>query len=147
MISLDTSEETSTSPPSCASIACTPSPETCPNHCFPFAPRPCSAHSLEHTSPAGKLSKIPIDESKIPADDRIPRVTTAAWKYESGAVGQLIHSVSLQGTAYSCELEVYADGYQLRLVDPYNNPTLFVRRPGDDHEEVHRFTGEHALNS
>jgi len=29
-------------------------------------------------------------------------------KYESGAVGQFIHLAALQGTAYSCELEVYA---------------------------------------
>lgn len=61
-------------------------------------------------------------------------------KYESGAVGQFTHAVALQGQAYSCEFEVYADGYQLKLQDPYNNPTLLVRRPGDDHEEVHRFS-------
>jgi hypothetical protein len=95
-------------------------------------------------------------------------VTTASWKYENGAVGQFTHAVALQGQvrrsplrfllspnthfahsqfaltssrqAYSCEFEVYADGYQLRLQDPYNNPTLLVRRPGDDHEEVHKGT-------
>ncbi|CED84737.1 nad binding dehydrogenase [Phaffia rhodozyma] len=100
------------------------------------------AHSVEHNEAPGVLSKIKIDESKIPPHDRIPRVTTAAWKYESGAVGQFIHAVALQGQVYSCELEVFADGFQLRLVDPYNNPTLYVRRPGDDHEEVHRFTDD-----
>lgn len=37
-------------------------------------------------------------------------------KYESGAVGNFIHVVALQGHDYSCELEVYADGYQLKYV-------------------------------
>ena len=55
------------------------------------------AHSLEHNEPAGELSKMPIDESKIPPDQRIPRITCATWKYESGAVGSLTHAVALQG--------------------------------------------------
>lgn len=38
------------------------------------------------------------------------------------------------GFNYSTELDVYADGYSLRLVDPYNAPVLYFRRPGDDHE-------------
>lgn len=37
-------------------------------------------------------------------------------KYESGAVGSFTHLVALQGHDYSCELEVYADGYQLKYV-------------------------------
>lgn len=37
-------------------------------------------------------------------------------KYDSGAVGSLTHAVCLQGANYSCELEVYADGYQLKFV-------------------------------
>lgn len=35
-------------------------------------------------------------------------------KYDSGAVGSFTHVVALQGTNYSCELEVYADGYSLK---------------------------------
>ncbi|KAK0522154.1 hypothetical protein OC842_006552 [Tilletia horrida] len=100
------------------------------------------AHSLEHFEPAGKLSRMPIDESKIPAEQRIPRITCATWKYESGAVGSLTHAVALQGHNYSTELDVYADGYQLRLVDPYNAPVLYFRRPGDDHEEVVRYQND-----
>ncbi|CAD6904425.1 unnamed protein product [Tilletia controversa] len=100
------------------------------------------AHSLEHFEPAGKLSKIPVDENKIAPEQRIPRVTCATWKYESGAVGSLTHAVALQGFNYSTELDVYADGYQLRLVDPYNAPVLYFRRPGDDHEEVVRYASD-----
>jgi len=101
-----------------------------------------SARSIEHYEAPGKLSKIPIDESKIPEELRIPRLTSAVWKYENGAVGSFTHAVALQGHAYACELEVWADGYHMRLVDPYNAPTLFVRRPGDDHEERHTYTDD-----
>jgi predicted dehydrogenase len=94
-----------------------------------------SAHSLEWDESAGHLSKIPIDESILAPENRIPRVTAATWyitiimslkldcaslwlilrrKYSSGAVGSLTHLVSLQGTNYSCELEVHADGYALK---------------------------------
>ncbi|ORX39941.1 putative oxidoreductase C terminal-domain-containing protein [Kockovaella imperatae] len=101
-----------------------------------------NALSVEFYEKPGKLSKIPIDESKIPPELRIPRLTTAHWKYENGAVGSLTHAVALQGHAYACELEVWADGYHMRLVDPYQAPTLFVRRPGDDHEERHVYTDD-----
>jgi len=97
------------------------------------------AHSVEWYEKPGELSKIPVDESVIPEAERIPRMTSATWKYENGAVGSLVHAVALQGTAYSCELEVYCDGYQMKLVDPYNAPVLYLRRPGDDHEERHAF--------
>jgi hypothetical protein len=42
--------------------------------------------------------------------------------------------VAYIGTTYDTELEVYADGYRLKLVDPYNAPVLYVRQPGVDHE-------------
>ena len=101
-----------------------------------------SARSIEHYEAPGKLSKIPTDESKIPPELRIPRLTSAVWKYENGAVGSFTHAVALQGHAYACELEVWADGYHMRLVDPYQAPTLYVRRPGDDHEERHVYTDD-----
>lgn len=97
------------------------------------------AHSLEWHENAGQLTKIAFDESAIPPENRIPRVTSATWKYESGAVGSFMHVVALQGHNYSCELEVYADGYQFKLVDPYVQPTLYIRRPGSDLDETHRF--------
>lgn len=100
------------------------------------------AHALEYYEPAGQLSKIPIDEAMVAPENRIPRVTCATWKFESGAIGSLTHAVALQGTDYSTELDVYADGYSLRLVDPYNNPMLYLRRPGDDHEEIVRYNDD-----
>ncbi|KAJ3505557.1 hypothetical protein NLJ89_g7352 [Agrocybe chaxingu] len=97
------------------------------------------AHSLEWDENAGHLSRINIDESKIAPENRIPRVTAATWKYESGAVGSFTHVVALQGKNYSCEFEVYADGYSLKLVNPYVQPVLYIRKPGDDNETTIRF--------
>jgi len=103
-----------------------------------------------------------VDESLIPEDDRIPRFTSATWKYENGAIGHLEHGVALQGQEFSTELAVcesfpapaggrgltaVADGYQLKLIDPYNRPTLYVRRPGSDVEEVHTFHDDDAFFS
>lgn len=77
-------------------------------------------------------------------------------KYDSGAVGSFTHTVALQGTNYSCEFEVFADGYSLksanlfrtkdnkfklcyRLINPYVLPVLHVRKPGDDLERTYTF--------
>ncbi|KIL69691.1 hypothetical protein M378DRAFT_175828 [Amanita muscaria Koide BX008] len=97
------------------------------------------AHSLEWDENAGQLSKIKFDEGQIAPENRIPRVTTATWKYDSGAVGSFTHVVALQGTNYSCEFEVFADGYSLKLVNPYVLPVLHIRSPGDDLERTHTF--------
>lgn len=37
------------------------------------------AHSLEWDEESGKLSKMAIDESAIPPENRVPRVTSAIW--------------------------------------------------------------------
>ncbi|KAF9030772.1 putative oxidoreductase C terminal-domain-containing protein [Panaeolus papilionaceus] len=100
------------------------------------------AHSLEWDEEAGQLSKMSIDESKIAPENRIPRVTAANWKYGSGAVGSFTHIVALQGQNYSCEFEVYADGYSLKLVNPYVQPVLYIRKPGDDNETTMRFADD-----
>ncbi|GAA6000826.1 Gfo/Idh/MocA family oxidoreductase [Rhodotorula paludigena] len=97
------------------------------------------AQALEWDEPAGQLSKVPVDENAIAEEDRIPRVTTASWKYENGGVGTLTHALTLQGYKYNCELEVIADGWLLRLIDPYNAPELRVRSPDGDDEHVYKF--------
>lgn len=64
------------------------------------------AHSIEWNEPPGKLSQMQIDESVIPEDDRIPRFTSATWKYANGAIGHLEHGVALQGQTFSTEIVV-----------------------------------------
>lgn len=72
-----------------------------------------SAHAVEAHEKAGVLSKQAFDESVIPDELRIPRMTAATWKYDTGAVGTLLHGTSLHGGEYAIELEVYADGVSL----------------------------------
>ncbi|KAH9811922.1 putative oxidoreductase C terminal-domain-containing protein [Melampsora americana] len=93
------------------------------------------ATSTEYFEEAGKLEMIPIDESKIPEEHRIPRTTSALWKFDTGAVCSFTHALTLQGTKYSTELEVYLDGWQMKVVDLYNEPTLYVRSPEADAEQ------------
>jgi len=106
-----------------------------------------NAHSLEWHEDAGRLSKLPIKENEITPENRIPRATAAMWKYKSGAVGSFNHMVALQGTDYSCEFEVYADGYQLKLVNPYVLPVLHVRKPGSDSEQTYNFPDDDPFYS
>ncbi|KAL6308264.1 putative oxidoreductase C terminal-domain-containing protein [Sparassis latifolia] len=100
-----------------------------------------SAHTVEHDDAPGHLSAKRFDEEPIPPENRLPRLTSATWKYKSGAVGTLTHVIALHGTTYDTEFEVYADGYRLKLVDPYDAPVLYVRRPGAAAEDVYSFTG------
>ena len=37
------------------------------------------ATTLEWDEPAGALTKVPVDESKVKPENRIPRVTSANW--------------------------------------------------------------------
>ncbi|TIB39962.1 hypothetical protein E3P86_00905 [Wallemia ichthyophaga] len=105
------------------------------------------AHSVEWNEEPGKLSKMPINEENIKMEDRIPRFTTANWKYDTGAVGTLVHGVALHDTDYYTELTVYTDGHQLRLVDPYNNPALYIRKPGSNAESHMSFSNDDCFYS
>jgi len=100
------------------------------------------ATSTEHFEEAGYLEAMPIDEEKIPEEFRNPRTTTAIWKYENGGVASFTHALTLQGTKYDTFLEVYLDGWQLKVVDLYNEPTLYVRSPESDAEQKHTFTDD-----
>ena len=105
------------------------------------------ALAVEHFDLAGKLGAISIDESKIPETRRLPRVTVANWyglfskvkkevnafrKYANGAVCSFTHNIILHGTKYETAMDIYCDGWQLRLVDLYNNPALYVRSPANE---------------
>ncbi|EIW72411.1 hypothetical protein M231_02972 [Tremella mesenterica] len=106
-------------------------------------PETISANALEaYEEPASNLSKISFDETEVPLKHRIPRATAACWKYKSGAVGTVVHALVLHGVDYAVELEVYADGYQLILQDPFGIPSLSIRKPGSDIPEVIQLTGD-----
>ena len=60
---------------------------------------------------------------------RINRATTSIMRFKDGAVGTLHHSVLLHEAAYHTVVEILADGLQILIEDPYNQPTVTVRRP------------------
>ncbi|KAI0926643.1 hypothetical protein AcV5_007380 [Taiwanofungus camphoratus] len=106
-----------------------------------------AAHTVEHYELPGKLTAQRFDEGVIAPENRLPRLTNATWKYTNGAVGALTHVIALHGTVYDTEFEVYADGYRLKLIDPYNRPVLSVRRPGLATEELFTFPGDDPFYS
>lgn len=62
------------------------------------------AHAVSHSDPPGKLSAKQFDEDLIIPINRIPRLTSATWKYENGAVGSLMHVVAFHGQCQSSDL-------------------------------------------
>ncbi len=78
----------------------------------------------------------------VPEEFRAPAATAATWKHESGAVASLTHGVLLHREKYESELEVWADGLRVVLMDPYGDCRLAVRRPGSEETEVLTFAAD-----
>ncbi|ORY33983.1 putative oxidoreductase C terminal-domain-containing protein [Naematelia encephala] len=118
-----------------------------------LAPRPLldtiHVQTVEAADPPGHLSQIKFDvDSLVPPEQRTPRVTNAIWRWENGAVGQFLHGITLHEGDYDCELVVLADGWKLRLVDPYGvAPKLYVRQPGSKAEVQTTFTDDDCYHS
>ncbi|RSH92683.1 hypothetical protein EHS25_008128 [Saitozyma podzolica] len=104
------------------------------------------AVTVEGYEKPGALSRL-LFEDGIKEENRIPRITNALWKWTSGATGTLVHAVALHGEAYDTELTILADGWKLKLVDPYGVPRLYVRRPGSDVEEETIFKSDDPFYS
>ena len=75
------------------------------------------SHALEHFESPGKLSALTIDESSIPSERRIPRMTVANWKFKSGAVCSFTHGLVSHGVGQDTALSVYCDGWTFKLLD------------------------------
>ncbi len=48
------------------------------------------------------------------------RATSAQWRFNSGAIGSLMHGVFLHEVKYEAELELWGDGYRIELLEPYS---------------------------
>ena len=96
----------------------------------------------DEPSEVGYLSTVPavVNEQKVPAKDRIPRLTTAQWKYTNGTVGSLTHGVTLLCQRYEANIDVWADGLRIALEEPYSPQCrLRVRRGYTDDEQIYSF--------
>jgi len=89
------------------------------------------ALSVKQHHARGHLKHCPsnVDEQLIPQSRRVPRVTTAFWKFEHGGVGNLTHGVLLHKDKYETEIEIWGDGYRIELEDPYGKCRLKYRAP------------------
>jgi predicted dehydrogenase len=94
------------------------------------------AMAIKATEPIGALGSQSVDESKIPEERRIPRVTTASWRFKNGAIGTLMHSALLHGWKYETQLEVSGDGYYVCVRDPYDKCLVSYRAPGTEEEKT-----------
>jgi len=101
------------------------------------------ATSIKQTDRLGNLKALPENieklEDKLPEERRTPRVTSAFWKFQSGAIGSLIHGVLLHGNKYESEIEIWGDGYRLVLSDPYHKCELKIRLPDSEETITEQF--------
>ncbi len=113
--------------------------------CGEVDPGTIRARQIRGDDPAARLSRIPVGpdgrslEESVPGRYRPPRVTTAFWRFESGALGSLLHGALLHGRRYESEIEIWGDGLRLVLEDPYGACRLRIREPGGDVSRVETF--------
>lgn len=69
--------------------------------------------------------------------NRVNRATTAQFVFDSGCIGQLFHSVTLEGARFSAELDIQAEGLHIVIGNPYHMPFLRMRSSRiEDYQEV-----------
>ena len=74
---------------------------------------------------------------QLEENDKVRRVTLAVFCFESGAVGSLNHTLLMHEQKYFTELDLCGDGFHIIVRDPYQNPSVMLRRPGsNDYNEV-----------
>ena len=65
------------------------------------------------------------------------RATMAVFKMTNGSIGCLSHTLLLHGSEFFSTMDITGDGYHIIIHDPYQNPSLRVRRPfNNKYEEV-----------
>jgi predicted dehydrogenase len=97
-------------------------------------------------SPVGKLSDIPPGcDVGLPEEYRIPRATSSHFSFENGAVGILQHAIVMKGERYFTEVELWCDGFIVRLVDPYSNDCYVEIYDGVKDRQVFKFPDDPYL--
>jgi len=88
------------------------------------------------------LQAVPLDfvskknvEEGVKDENKIKHVTTAVWKFKSGALCSFTHAALYQGEKYECAIEIWGDGFRISVEDPYNHPVLKYKITGQDAPE------------
>ena len=92
----------------------------------------------------GALAHVPsvVNESDLPVEARIPRVTFAHWRFKEGGIGSLNHGLTLWGKKYEASIDLWADGLRMSLEEPYQPDCKLRVRCGftdEDKDEVFTF--------
>ena len=72
---------------------------------------------------------------QVPMERRNNRATMATFKMTTGAIACLSHTLLLHGSDFFSAMDITGDGYHIIIHDPYQNPSLQVRRPFTNHYE------------
>jgi predicted dehydrogenase len=98
------------------------------------------------SSDMGTLSEVPPGcDVGIPEEHRIPRATSSLFKFDTGAVGMLQHALIMKGERYFTEVELWCDGYVVRLVDPYSNDCYVEIHDSINGRKVYNFPDDPYL--
>jgi len=93
---------------------------------------------VQPSSVMGTLSEVPPGcDVGVPEEHRIARATSSLFKFKNGAVGMLQHAITMKGERYFTEVELWCDGYVVRLVDPYSSTDCRV--------EIHDSSNKHQV--
>ena len=92
----------------------------------------------------GHLKHLPFDvEEGILPGERIPRVTSSHWRFVSGGLGSLTHSIALPGSRYEANIDIQMDGLKLTLIEPYSQKCVLRVRDMEkgkrDEESIYKF--------
>lgn len=59
----------------------------------------------------------------------------ATFQLTTGAIACLSHTLLLHGSDFFSAMDITGDGYHIIIHDPYQNPSVQVRRPFSNHYE------------
>ncbi len=98
--------------------------------------------STDSTDP-GYLASIPqvVKDANIPTERQVPCATQATWRFHTGGIGSLTHTVTLHGFRYESYIDIWCDGLRISLKDPYTTDcSLSIRHSGSEQESTEYFT-------
>lgn len=106
--------------------ACRGARRVCCLHVALLRPSECAKrgkqHACIHCCQEGVMIQVPMER-------RNNRATMATFKMTTGAIACLTHTLLLHGSDFFSAMDITGDGYHIIIHDPYQNPSVQVRRP------------------
>ena len=81
-----------------------------------------------------------VQDASVPEDKMPPAATQCVWRFESGGIGTLTHTLLLHDYQYETGIDIWCDGLHMSLLNPYlPQCVLKIRRSGSVEESVEAF--------